>query len=454
MSNKDTHTKEMVIMGAGESGTGAAVLAKQLGHHVWVSDAQKIADNHLRTLESLGIPYEWGKHTEEKFLHAHTIVKSPGIPNTLPLLQRARQKRVNIISEIEYASAHTDAHIIAITGSNGKTTTTTLIYHLLSTQGIDVGIAGNIGNSFARAVAQKPHTWYVVEVSSFQLEDIASFKPKIAVLLNITADHLDRYNYDLNQYAAAKFNIQRNQTHTDSFIYYYDDPNILREVQTRDISATLYAYGTSYKPHLSAWIENQTLNLQSGLQFDFNTTHLLGKHNQLNTLAALLAVEATGKLSNSSQKGLNTFLPIKHRLQKLGSKRGITFINDSKATNVDAVYYALECMDTPVIWIVGGVDKGNDYQVLDKLVQASVKNIIVLGDGYEKIRQSFPYKNIEHAKSMQEAVALSVMKGKRGDTILLSPACASFDLFTNYEDRGEQFIQAFNDLDDTISFTG
>jgi len=428
-------------MGAGESGTGAAVLGKLQGFEVWVSDLHDIAPQYKQILQEYNIPFEMGRHREEKFLHTDLIVKSPGIPSNIPLLQRVRDAGIPIVSEIEFASWFTQSKIIAITGSNGKTTTTNLIHHLLIQAGYDAGIAGNVGNSFAWDVAHHHHVWYVLEVSSFQLEDTDTFRPNIAVLLNITPDHLDRYNYDMDLYAGAKFNIASNQDPGDVLIYFADDSVIQKHLNFKPVLAAGKGYSHTYREDTQAWIDGELLKLRSGYAYQFDSMQLTGRHNQLNTLAALLTVEAAGVDMDALQEQLNSFEPVRHRLQHVGMIRGVRFINDSKATNVDAAYYALDGLKGPVIWIAGGIDKGNDYQKLDEPVAQKVKSIIVLGQGYENLSRAFPNTFITQTHSMEEAIKASLTIASSGDQVLLSPACASFDLFRNYEDRGNQFIQ-------------
>ncbi len=437
--NKETHTS-ITVMGAGESGTGAAILAKKQGYQVWVSDKHRIKPYYREILEAHQIPYEEGKHTTEQFFEANYIIKSPGIPGSVPLLQEAKSQGVPVISEIEFAARHTQANLIAITGSNGKTTTTSLIYHLLKGAGWDVGIGGNIGKSFAWQLVAHTHDWYVLEVSSFQLDDIISFHPSIALLLNITEDHLDRYNYDLDAYAQSKFNITANQNDTDTLIYFSEDPNIERHRISRTIAAQQIPYGQYDDGINKAWVDKHQLMFENGTAFTFDTMQLKGIHNQLNTIAALLAVDAAGVDIGSLQYALDTFEAVRHRLQYVGSYRDIAFINDSKATNVDATCYALESMDKPVIWIAGGIDKGNDYTAIETYVSEKVHAMIVLGEGMEKLDKAFPTLPKWQAWSMEEVITLSVDHGRPGDCVLLSPACASFDLFKNYEDRGDQFI--------------
>lgn len=425
------------ILGAGESGVGAALLGKKLGMQVWVSDAGQIKEKYKTRLEEEEIPFESGGHTEEKFFEAEIIVKSPGIPEKAPLIQILREKGKYLISEVEFAAQHCTGKIIAITGSNGKTTTTSLVYHLLKDAGLHVEVGGNIGRSFAELVATTQADWYVLEVSSFQLDDIDRFCPDIAVLTNITPDHLDRYNYELVNYAKAKFRIAENQGSHHPFLLNLGDPftqQFLPAFQAKQI-------GFSQEKMLNsqAYLQGEKLIVDEFGDFDFEQMQLLGKHNQINTLAALLCVRETGVSSESLQASLNTFRPIPHRLEPVGKVKGAHFINDSKATNVDAVYYALESMKHPTIWMAGGVDKGNEYAVLKTLVKEKVKHIIVLGAGKEKFAENFTNIPQSWAGSMEDAMEIAEKHAEAEDRVLLSPACASFDLFKNYEDRGDQF---------------
>lgn len=432
---------KVVIMGAGESGVGAAILARTLGEEVWVSDAGLIGDKYKKILEEHEVPFEEGKHSIEKFFDADVIVKSPGIPGKVPVLQQLREAGRPVISEIEYAFRYTDAKIIAITGSNGKTTTTSLIYHLMKEAGEDVGLGGNIGKSFALQVATEKKAVYVLEVSSFQLDDIELFRPEVAVLLNITPDHLDRYDYSMDKYARAKMRITENQTMQDTFIYCLDDDQTMRMMAGSKTKAR--RLGFSFAKEADGYVSGNSLVAGGETVIDFREMKLLGLHNQLNTLAALLAVQAYGlKLSRVSE-ALKSFQPIEHRLELVAEIDGIRYINDSKATNVDAVYFALEGLKGPIVWLAGGVDKGNEYGHLIPLVKEKVKAIVVLGKDDGKFRSSFDVPQTT-VMSMDEALQAAQKFSQSGDTVLLSPACASFDLFKNYEDRGRQFKEAIS----------
>lgn len=427
------------ILGGGESGVGAAILAKKQGEDVWLSDAGLIKESYKNELIQHAIPFEEGTHSIDKFFEADVIVKSPGIPGTVPIIQQLKAAGKSVISEIEYASRYTNARIIGITGSNGKTTTTSLIYHLLKAAGKDVGLGGNIGQSFALQVAMGQKEGYVLEISSFQLDDIETFCPEVAVLLNITPDHLDRYGYDFDNYAAAKFRISENQTMQHAFVWCLEDEKSLQMMEKTLVPAQKLGFGLKKVAGSAAWMDNYHLCLAStGPVMDFREMKLLGKHNQSNTLAALLAVEAYGVDVKSLVPALKTFLPIEHRLEPAGDWEGVRYINDSKATNVDAVYFALEGLEGPIVWIAGGVDKGNDYTSLIPFVKEKVKAIVVLGEKKEKFIAAF-HAPVYQEMSMKAAVETAKKLSQSGDTVLLSPACASFDLFANYEDRGKQF---------------
>ena len=437
--------QKVAILGGGESGVGAAILAKKRGNEVFLSDAGKIQDRFILILKEYEIPFEEGKHSIETFFDADIIVKSPGIPEHVPIIQKLREKNKLIISEIEYGFRYTQAKIIAITGSNGKTTTTSLIYHLLKSAGVNVVLGGNIGKSFAWLVADTNPDCFVLEISSFQLDDIQDFRPDVAVLLNITPDHLDRYQYSMEKYAAAKLKITQNQTAEDTFIFNADDPVSLQEISKISILAKQKSFALTNTEKADAWSNHQQLMVQNKQVANFRQMLLLGKHNQANTLAALLAIESYAIDSQLVEKFLSDFSPIEHRLEKVRKINEITFVNDSKATNVDAVYYALEAVEGPIIWVAGGVDKGNDYQTLLPFVNAKVKAIVVLGQYIEKFKTSFQ-KPVFQARDMKEGVNKAYELAEPNDTVLLSPACASFDLFRNYEDRGKQFKKFVNEL--------
>ena len=426
----------IAILGAGESGVGAAILALQKGHTVFVSDKGQIKEQYKTELNQQGITFEEGSHDHEHILAADLIIKSPGIPDKAPLLQEIFQKGLPVISEIEFAARYTQHFTIGITGSNGKTTTTNLTHHLLAKAGLDVAMGGNVGKSFARIVAERDHAYYVLELSSFQLEGIQEYRPDISMILNITPDHLDRYNYQLENYAAAKFNIVRAQEAKDTFLYNADDPHVGGQLQK---------YPTRAKPvAISSSMTEGTRLKVGGFTFEMSTTPLMGQHNYMNALFAVQTALQLGIAPAVIQEGLNTFVNAPHRLEKVATVNGVEYINDSKATNVDSVYYALQAMTKPTVWIVGGQDKGNDYGPLLDFVKAKVKAIVCMGLDNSKIVQSFNgvIDTIVETGSAVEAVQQATRLASAGDTVLLSPACASFDLFKNYEDRGEQFKAA------------
>ncbi|MEM7370275.1 MAG: UDP-N-acetylmuramoyl-L-alanine--D-glutamate ligase [Bacteroidota bacterium] len=429
--------KKISILGAGESGVGAAILAKQQGEEVWVSDAGKIQDRFRSVLDSNHIPFEEGRHTKETFFEADIIVKSPGIPDTVPLIRQLKEKGKAVISEIEYASMHSSARIIAITGSNGKTTTTALTGHLLQQAGVDVQVGGNIGKSFAWQVATSNPECFVLEVSSFQLDNIQHFRPDIALLLNITPDHLDRYEWSLKKYGQAKFRIAENQRPEDVFIYHLNDPETNKQFRAHELAARKWGFSLEQQEGSKAWVEENHLKLGE-FEADFTRMNLLGPHNQLNSLAALLAVEAYGASLEKSRRGLETFAPIPHRMEPVAEIEGVRYINDSKATNVESVYYALKSMDRQLIWMVGGIDKGNEYSGIQQLVEDKVREIIVIGNNIDTYRKAFD-KPIHQVFTMKDAIDKARELANEGETVLLSPACSSFDLFNNFEDRGNQF---------------
>lgn len=427
---------KIVVLGAGESGVGAALLAQQKGFEVFVSDKGEIKAEFKSELEKANIPYEELQHTESKIFDASEVIKSPGIPDKVALIKELKQKGIPVISEIEFAARFTDATIIGITGSNGKTTTTKLIFHLLNTAGLDVAVGGNIGTSFARLLANGNHEYYVLELSSFQLDGIRDFRPNVSVLLNITPDHLDRYDYQMKNYIYSKFRITENQKDTDLFIYNGFDENIKNHLQDKQlIVRDLPVNKVSFK-------ENKLTVAVS--EFDTTKCSLKGQHNMFNATCAILAAQSIGVDEKFIQQGLNTFVNAPHRLEYIATINGVDFINDSKATNVDAVFFALSAMEKPVIWVVGGVDKGNDYQAIESLVLEKVKAIICLGVDNTPILKAFGNKVeiIEQTQSCREVIAVSQQYTHEGDVVLLSPACASFDLFKNYIDRGNQFKAA------------
>ncbi|UBM63061.1 UDP-N-acetylmuramoyl-L-alanine--D-glutamate ligase [Candidatus Sulfidibacterium hydrothermale] len=445
-------TDDIVVLGAGESGTGAAVLAKKKGLKVFVSDKGKINEKYRRVLTQFDIDFEENGHTFPRIFSAQKVVKSPGIPDTVPFIQQLHEKGIPVISEIEFAAAYTRAKKIAITGSNGKTTTTLLTYHILKKAGMNVGLAGNVGKSFAWQVAFHDFDWYVLEISSFQLDGMVRFKADIAILLNITPDHLDRYNNDFQQYVDSKFRILQNQTADDYFIYWDDDPVIKKELKKRKITAVRVPFGEHCaESNPGAGIINKKIRFNNGKNsFDMTLEQLAlqGKHNTYNSMASGVAAHLMEIRKETIKQSLSDFQNIAHRLEYVASVHGITFINDSKATNVNSTWYALEYMEKPVIWIVGGVDKGNDYDLLKPLVAEKVKGIVCLGLDNRRIHQAFEglVDTIIDTESAREAVATAYYLAKKGDVVLLSPACASFDLFENYEDRGNQFKAAVNEL--------
>lgn len=433
---------KIVILGAAESGVGAAILAQQLGYDLFVSDKGQIKDNYKRELEARAIPYEEGQHTWEKMADADEVVKSPGIPDKAPLVKEFAALGIPVISEIEFAARYTQANILSITGSNGKTTTTMLAYHLAKTGGIDAVMAGNVGLSFAACVAgSRQPDWYVLEVSSFQLDGIRTFRPKVAMLLNITADHLDRYEYQLDNYVRSKFRIAMNQQAGDIFLYNSDDVNTVAFLKNNSFAVEPEALHQGL-------IDGKTLSVGHH-RFDLGSTRLKGIHNAMNALFAIKGALEMGVAPELIQHGLNTFVPVPHRLEKVAEIDGVEYINDSKATNVDSVYYALQAMEKPVVWIVGGQDKGNDYSPLLPFVKEKVKAVVCLGIDNSKLFHAFHELvngAIVDTKSMAEAVGASRDLAARGYVVLLSPACASFDLFKNYEDRGDQFRNEVNNL--------
>lgn len=443
--------KRIVILGAGESGVGAAILAKKKGFEVFVSDKGKIAAKHKGVLNEYGFSWEEGAHSEEKILNADEVIKSPGIPGKVELIKKLRAKGVPVISEIEFAARYTKAKLICITGSNGKTTTTLLTHHIMKNAGLNVGLAGNVGTSFARKVAEEEHDYYVLELSSFQLDDMYNFKADIAILTNITPDHLDRYDYKMQNYTDSKFRIIRNQTSEDAFIYCLDDEVTRKEVERLDIAAKQYPFSIKEKVDEGAYLHETELIINikpQPLTMSIHDLALQGNHNAYNSMAAGVASKLVGIRKDSIRESMSDFKNIEHRLEFVAKVNGIEFVNDSKATNVNSTWYALESYEGPVIWIAGGVDKGNDYDMLKDAANGKVKALICLGTDTEKLHEAFRdiIPVIEDAGNAEEAVLKSYRLGKKGDTVLLSPACASFDLFENYEDRGHQFKNAVRAL--------
>ena len=435
--------KRIVVLGAGESGAGAAVLAKKEGFDVFVSDMSKIKDRYKEMLDSHQIEWEEGKHTEEKILNADEVIKSPGIPDETPMMQKVIAKGIHVISEIEFAGRYTNSKMICITGSNGKTTTTSLIYHIFKEAGYDVGLAGNIGNSLALQVAEQPHECYIIELSSFQLDNMYDFRANIAILLNITPDHLDRYGNCMQNYVDAKMRIVQNQTADDSFIYWNDDPIIKRELSKYDIKAIQYPFSELKEKGSIGYIEEGQYTIEKPQPFNMEqeSLSLTGKHNIYNSLAAGIASNISGIKKESIRKSLADFPGVEHRLEKVCKVGGVEYINDSKATNVDACWYALESMKSPTILIIGGKDKGNDYEPIKALVKQKCVGLVYLGADNAKLHANFDDMGIpvRDTHSMKECVEACYEMAKPGDTVLLSPCCASFDLFKNMEDRGEQF---------------
>ena len=443
--------KKIVILGAGESGVGSAVLAQKHGFDVFVSDKGQIKEYYRELLEKYRIKWEEGTHNESIILSADEIIKSPGIPESAPIIKKIREKGIRVISEIEFAGRYAKGIKICITGSNGKTTVTNLIYHILKKAGMNAAMTGNVGNSFAMAVAEGSYDYYIIELSSFQLDGMYEFKADIAILMNITPDHLDRYDYKLQNYIDSKFRVTQNQQKDNFLIYWEGDPIIKTELSRKKYSMTLLPFSDEIKEGMTAYIENDELIIDYQDKTNIMTIHdfaLKGRHNTYNSMAAAIA----GKILNIHKKvireSLADFQGVEHRLEPVITVCGINFINDSKATNVNSTWYAIECMENNIIWIVGGVDKGNDYSELFPVVKKKVKAIVCLGKDNKKIVEAFKDKvpTIVETTTMEEAVRASYYLAKKGETVLLSPACASFDLFKNYEDRGRQFKQAVRNL--------
>ncbi len=460
----------MVILGAGESGVGAAILAKVKGYEVFVSDMGEIKPHYAALLEQHSIPYESGKHTAELILNADEVVKSPGIPDTAPMVKALIEQGTPIISEIEFAARYTQAKMICITGSNGKTTTTSLIYDMLRRAGLDVGLAGNIGNSLALQVAQQDRQYYVIELSSFQLDNMYDFRANIAILLNITPDHLDRYNYEFQNYINAKMRITRNQRREDAFIYWSGDPVIDKEIKKLRPTATLYPFGEGKAAAVGnetadaagcerkmnvAFVDGRNMVVQAFelMELPVELLSLKGKHNQYNSMAAAITAQLLNIKNDVIRECLTTFEGVEHRLQYVATIRGVRWINDSKATNVNSCWYALEAMTTPTVLILGGKDKGNDYSEIDELVKEKCHTLVFMGLHNEKLVEHFEKLKIKNSElkiidthTLADAVRACYEAAQPGDTVLLSPCCASFDLFKSYEDRGEQFMQAVRNL--------
>ncbi|WP_421811140.1 UDP-N-acetylmuramoyl-L-alanine--D-glutamate ligase [Flagellimonas sp.] len=441
----------LVILGGGESGVGTAILGKQKGFEVFVSDKGEIKKKYKKVLEHFEIEWESGNHTEARILNADVVMKSPGIPDKVPLVKALVEKGIPVISEIEFASKYTDATLIGITGSNGKTTTTMLTYHLLNNGGLNVGMAGNIGDSYAKMVAEQNFDHYVLEISSFQLDGIVDFKPHIAMITNITPDHLDRYEYKFENYIASKFRIAMNQDKNDYLIYDYDDEVIQDWLKEHPVQSKLVPFSVKRKLEEGAWLEDKTIKIKlehKTLEMSEDILALEGQHNVKNTMAASMAAMLVKVRKETIRNSIQSFQGVPHRLEKVLKINHVEYINDSKATNVNATFYALDGIKKPIVWIVGGVDKGNDYSELMPMVREKVKAIICLGVDNSKLIDAFGnvIDLMVETYSMEEAVKVAYKVAERGDAVLLSPACASFDLFKNYEDRGDQFKNAIKNL--------
>jgi len=443
--------KKIVILGAGESGAGSAILAQKKGFDVFVSDNGKVKQKYRDILDSSNIRWEEGKHDEDEIFAAEEVIKSPGIPEDVPIIAKLRSKGIPVISEIEFAGRYATGIKICVTGSNGKTTVTSLICHILKKAGKNAVMAGNVGSSFAMVVAEGAHDYYVIELSSFQLDGMYSFRADIAILMNITSDHLDRYGYKLQNYIDSKFRITQNQAASEYFIYWADDPVIKKELASKKFSMTLLPFSADSKEGMTAYIENNELVIDYHTKTNLMTIHdlaLKGRHNIFNSMAAAIAGKVLTIRKEIIRESLSDFQGVEHRLEPVITVYGINFINDSKGTNVNSTWYALECIETDVVWIAGGIDKGNDYTELFPVVKQKVKAIVCLGKDNRKIIEAFRdiVPTIVETSSMEEAVRSSYYLAKKGQTVILSPACASFDLFINYEDRGRQFKQAVRNL--------
>ena len=440
--------KKIIILGGGESGVGAALLAKAKGFEVFLSDKGLLSDKYKEILAQNDIPFEEGEHTESQILSADEVIKSPGIPDKVELIKKIHSLKIPVISEIEFAARYTKAKIIAITGSNGKTTTTLLTYHILKNAGLNVGLAGNVGKSFAKQVINDTFDYFVLELSSFQLDNCYDFKADIAILLNITPDHLDRYNYEFQNYIKSKFRILQNMNSSDDFIYFQESEALAGELLKRNgLLVSRLPISLIKEITQGGYLENETLKVNyKNETFEFPQAELpiKGSHNVINSLAAILVSKSLRLGNEQIASGLKSFQSVEHRLEPCGEINGVKYVNDSKATNVDSVFYALESFDEPIILIMGGVDKGNDYRQIEQLVEEKVKALICMGTDNSKLLEFFGKKvpMIFSVDSLQKAVQLSANLGTKGDVVLLSPACASFDLFKNYEDRGRQFKEA------------
>lgn len=446
----------IAILGAGESGVGAALLAYQKGYAVWVSDAGIISESRKTTLKEWGIEFEECAHSENLILAADEIIKSPGIPLTAPIVKKALKKGIPVIDELEFASRYSKGKVIAITGTNGKTTTTLLTYHLMKKAGLDVGMAGNVGESWAGQLVYGDHSWWVLEVSSFQIDGFKTMKPKIAVLTNITPDHLDRYSYSLDNYIASKISLFKNMTEDDAAIYFADDLNIQVGLGNINLQATTFPVMLTKPTERGGYFNGNEIQLGifgKNIKINPSEVALNGRHNMLNTMFAVLAAKLAGAGENVIREGLLDFKNVAHRMEFVANINGISFVNDSKGTNVDATAYALDSYSGPLIWIAGGVDKGNDYKVLVPIVKDKVKVLICLGKDNEKLKKAFELviPVIKETQRIEEAVSWGFEFGVVGDVVILSPACASFDLFKNYEDRGNQFKSAVVTIKNTVS---
>ena len=443
-------TKRIVILGAGESGTGAAILAQKKGFDTFVSDMSAIKDKYKDMLNERGIRWEEGKHTEELILNADEVIKSPGIPNDVPMILKLKEKGIPVISEIEFAGRYTNAKMICITGSNGKTTTTSLIYHIFKKAGLNVGLAGNIGQSLAYQVAECNYDYYVIELSSFQLDNMYKFHANIAVLMNITPDHLDRYDYKMQNYVDAKFRIIQNQTPEDAFIFWNDDPIIQHELHKYGIHGHYYPFAEKREDGLAAFVEQNKIYFTQPIAFNMEQEELAltGTHNLFNSMAAGISANIAGSRKEDIREALSDFKGVAHRLEKVARVRGVEYVNDSKATNVNSCWYALQSMKTKTVLILGGKDKGNDYNEIADLVREKCSGLIFLGLHNEKLHGFFDGFGLPIAdvQSMKDAVDAAYRMAKQGETVLLSPCCASFDLFKSYEDRGDQFKECVRNL--------
>ena len=443
--------KRLVVLGAGESGVGAAILGKKKGYDVFVSDKGRITNDYKNVLLEKNIQFEEEKHTEARIFNADVIMKSPGIPDSVKMIQDLVLKNIKVISQIEFATNYTNANIIGITGSNGKTTTTMLTHHVLKKAGLNVGVGGNIGDSFAKQVAEKSYDSYVLELSSFQLDGIINFRPHIAIITNITPDHLDRYEDDFENYIASKFKITENQTKADFLIYDADDEVICSWLLKNKVKAQLIPFSVKKKLEYGAFLQEDKIIIKLNIEeyiMDVSKLKIQGKHNTKNAMASIMAARLMKVRSQVIADSLEDFEGAEHRLERVSKVGGVEYINDSKATNINATFYALECMDKPTVWVVGGVDKGNDYTELMALVREKVKGIVCLGLDNQKIIETFGdvVEIIVETAGAEEAVKVAHKIASKGDVVLLSPACASFDLFTNYEDRGNKFKEAIKNI--------